>query len=159
MDLSTSERERVLRIAHPRRRLESLAARAARYHLPARGYSSLSHSFPWAAAATAPFPIGIDLERLRPFPSQVWLYFTQEAEREMLSASDFTEWHFWCAKELSYKLLCPKYDKISFRRELRLTGTHVQFERGAQRHLIQVHFVQTEAWLLGLGKFEGESVA
>lgn len=158
-DLSTDESEKIRSITHPRRRLESLAARAARHQLPALGCASLSHSFPFAAAAVSPLPIGIDLERLRPFPPQVWSYFTQEIERHMLQVQDLTEWHFWCAKELSYKLLRPKYDEISFRRELRFMGTHVQFERGAQRHLIRVHFIRTEAWILGLGRFDGESVA
>ncbi len=156
--LSTSEIAKIRSITHPRRRLESLAARAARHHLPPLAHFSLSHSYPFAAAAVAPFPIGIDLERLRPFPPHVWSYFTQDIEKQMIKTSDLTEWHFWCAKELSYKLLCSKYDKISFRRELRLVGTHVQFERGTQLHLIKVHFIQTEAWMLGLGRFEGECV-
>ncbi|MCX7764742.1 MAG: 4'-phosphopantetheinyl transferase superfamily protein [Bacteroidia bacterium] len=155
--LDLSEQRTIQAIRHPRRRLESLAARAARRTLPSQEGFSLSHSFPWAAAATAPHPVGIDIERLRPFPLSVWLYFTEESERQDAINENLTHWHFWCAKELSYKILCQKYDKISFRKELRVRGEVVEFLRGSQQHLIRVHFVSTEEWLLGIGRPVEES--
>lgn len=157
--LSPEEADRLASIKHPRRRIESLAARAARRALPARDFSSLSHSYPWAAAAVAPFPVGIDLERWRPFPPAVWDYFTQESDRELFLSSNFTEWHFWCAKELSYKILHSKYDSISFRRELRFLGDLVEFRRAGHRQHIQIRFVRMPEWLLGIGWIARESVA
>lgn len=157
--LAADEADYLSSISHPRRRLESLAARAARQSLPTQAFFSLSHSFPWAAAAVAPFPIGIDLERRRPFPPAVWHYFTHETERELLVHENFTEWHFWCAKELTYKILCSKYDRISFRRELRFLGELVEFHRGGCRERVRVSFIQASDWLLGIGWIAAESVA
>lgn len=152
-ELSSPEAAYLTAIAHPRRRMESLAARAARQSLPWTGYGSLAHSYPWAAAATAPFPVGIDLERRRPFPQTVASYFMQEAERDQLQHTDLTYWHFWCAKELAYKLLCSEFDAVSFRRELFFDGQEVVFRRGGAERRIRVGFVEGEAWLLGLGFF------
>lgn len=150
--LNETEVMRVEGIRHPRRRLESLAARAALQSLsPPYAFTSLSHSFPWAAAATAPFSIGIDIENWRTFPAHVWDYFTHPSERQLLSHQNLTEWHFWCAKEVSYKLLCKKYDEISFRRELIFTGDMVQFQRGQEVQKVRVHFIKEAEWLLGLG--------
>ncbi|MCX8112304.1 MAG: 4'-phosphopantetheinyl transferase superfamily protein [Bacteroidia bacterium] len=157
-DLSTSDQLYVQSISHPRRRLEALAARVARKILPPAEYSCLTHSFPWAAAATAPFRVGIDIERRRPFPAHVWSYFTHTSEREWDKLSDFTEWHFWCAKELSYKILRSKYSNISFRNDLRFLGDRVEFLRAEHHHRIIVQFIQTEAWILGIGKLEKDIV-
>jgi phosphopantetheinyl transferase len=66
--------------------MESLAARAALNALQLAcidPFISLSHSFPWAAAATAPHPIAIDIETRRPFPEKVPDYFTQKPEQEL----------------------------------------------------------------------------
>jgi len=152
-ELSPVEAAYLTTITHPRRRVESLAARAARKGLPSVGYTSLAHSYPWAAAATAPFAVGIDLERQRPFPQAVVAYFMQEAERERLEAEGLTYWHFWCAKELAYKLLCTEFDAVSFRRELFFDGQAVVFRRGEVGRRIRVGFVEGEGWLLGLGFF------
>ncbi|MCS6790307.1 MAG: 4'-phosphopantetheinyl transferase superfamily protein [Bacteroidia bacterium] len=149
--LSSEEATRVRRIVHERRRLESLAARAARARLNPFPHFSLSHSNPWAAAATSPHPIAIDIERLRPFPPAVWHYFTQESERQREDPPSFTKWHFWCAKELSYKLLCQEFDKISFRRELSVWKDRVEFRRGEIYREIALFFVETQDWLLAVG--------
>ncbi|MEN3040671.1 MAG: 4'-phosphopantetheinyl transferase superfamily protein [Bacteroidia bacterium] len=156
--LSPTEVKYLHTISHQRRRLESLAARAARTFLPAAPFASLSHSFPWAAAATAPVHVGIDIERYRPFPIQVWHYFTQESERQLIDKSKFTEWHFWCAKELSFKILRQKYDKISFCQDLLFDGERVTFVRGSNRRVIKLYFVETTEWLMGLGVFEESAV-
>jgi len=152
-ELSPAEEAYLATIAHPRRRVESLAARAARKGLPSAGYASLAHSYPWAAAATAPFAVGIDLERHRPFPKAVAPYFMQEAEKQHLESQGLTHWHFWCAKELAYKLLCTEFDAVSFRRELLFDGESVVFRRREVVRRIRVGFVEGEGWLLGLGFF------
>lgn len=149
--LSPAESAYLTSIRHERRRQESLAARVARTHLPPLGYNSLSHSYPWAAAATAPYPVAIDIERLRAFPLPVQDYFVHPIDREALESTHFTYWHIWCAKEVAYKLLCNRFDNISFRRDLRFGGSWVAFEREAMQVRIDLHFEKSEEWLLALG--------
>lgn len=150
-DLSPAEASGLRRITHTRRRLEALAARVARTILPALPNFSLSHSFPWAAAVCAPFPVAIDIERKRPFPPEVWHYFTESSERQILNPPYITEWHFWCAKESAYKLLSSEFDCISFRREMFFTGREIRFTRVAAQRRIQLVFRETSGWLLGIG--------
>lgn len=145
-------------ISHPRRRLQSLAARVARQALPPAPFASLSHSYPWAAALAAPYPAALDLEVLRPFPAQVIPYFTCPAEQTALQNGDLTPWHIWCAKELAYKLLCTQFDQLSFRKELHVQGNQVLFTRGELRLKLQLHFVETAAWILSLGRLESPQV-
>jgi len=156
VQLSTAEVQYLQRISHPRRRLESLAARAAlttlRTHYSYLFYS-LSHSFPWAAAAIAPHPIAIDLEKHRPFPKKVLPYFTQPTEQEMISNKIITPWHVWCAKEVSYKLLCNEFREVSFKRELVFDGKQVVFIRGPIRRYIWIDFIEEVEWLLAVGSF------
>lgn len=154
--LSTAEEQYLQSISHPRRRLESLAARAAlttlRDHY-SHPFFSLSHSFPWAAAATAPYPIAIDLEKIRPFPEKVLSYFAQSIEQQMITNKIITPWHVWCAKEVSYKLLCHEFTEVSFKRELIFDGKEVIFIRmGIKRH-IRVDFIEEPEWLLAVGRF------
>ncbi|MEN2992758.1 MAG: hypothetical protein ABDH91_04310 [Bacteroidia bacterium] len=149
-DLSPAEASRMRQITHARRRLEALAARAARTALPPLPNFSLSHSFPWAAAACASFPIALDLERKRPFPPHVWLYFTEYHERQILSPPYVTEWHFWCAKEAAYKLLSSEFDSISFCRDMFFTGKEIHFTRAGAQRRIRLIFRETSGWLLGV---------
>lgn len=152
-NLSTAEAAYLATIRHPRRRLESLAARCAREGLPSYPFTSLSHSYPWAAAASALFPIGLDLERKRPFPTHVLDYFSQEAERQSLSKHNLTEWHIWLAKEVAYKLLCANFRPISFKREFFFDGQVLTFQRGAILRKIRVAFLEQADWLLAVGSF------
>ncbi|MCX7980934.1 MAG: 4'-phosphopantetheinyl transferase superfamily protein [Bacteroidia bacterium] len=149
--LSGREQAYIDTITHPRRRLESLAARAALFHLPSLSYTSLSHSYPWAGAACAPFPVGIDIERWRFFPEKVKLYFTNTLDRELLHGSDFTYWHIWSAKEVAYKLLCAEFDKLSFRRELFFQGKWIRYHRGERSGEVPLGFWAGESWLLTVG--------
>lgn len=156
VQLSTAEVQYLQRISHPRRRLESLAARAAlttlrtHYSYP---FHSLSHSFPWAAAAIAPYPIAIDLEKNRPFPERVLSYFTKLSEQELITNKIITPWHVWCAKEVSYKLLCNEFSEVSFKRELVFDGKQVVFSRGQVKRYIRVDFIEEPEWLLAIGSF------
>ncbi len=153
---STADEEYLRTISHPRRRLESLAARAAlitlrRAHpLP---FHSLSHSFPWAAAAIAPHPLAIDIERRRPFPEKVPSYFTQSPEPEYFTAKNKTFWHAWCAKEVAYKLLCREFAEISFRKELLFDGEQVIFRRRQTERYIALRFIEEAEWILAVGSF------
>ncbi|MCS7189742.1 MAG: hypothetical protein RMJ66_03445 [Bacteroidia bacterium] len=149
--LSTNEERYVRRIAHPRRRLEALAARVLRDFLEGGAHFSLSHSFPWAAAIRAPHPVAIDIERLRVFPA-VEVYFMNNADFELVSIENFTKWHVWCAKEVAYKLLCSRYDNLSFKREFSFLGEVVEFRRGNDFHRIQVSFEEKEEWLVAIGR-------
>ena len=154
--LSPADTDYLRRITHPRRRLESLAARAALSALRQvriQPFFSLSHSFPWAAAATAPHPIAIDIEKQRPFPEKVTDYFTQKPEQEAFIHHQRTFWHVWCAKEVAYKLLCRDFAKISFKKELWFDGEQVIFRRGAEERRIGLLFVEGEEWLLAVGSF------
>jgi len=154
--LSTAEAQYLQSISHPRRRMESLAARAARTTLQTQSphpFFSLSHSFPWAAAATAPHPIAIDLETYRPFPEKVLSYFTQDTEQEMIENKIVTPWHIWCAKEVAYKLLCQEFTEVSFKRELRFEGEEIVFQRGEIERHISLRFIEEAEWLLAVGSF------
>ena len=158
VSLSPAEAQYLQAIRHPRRRLQALAARAARQILPPAPFTSLSHSYPWAAALSAPHPAALDIETLRPFPTHVIPYFTSLAEKAALQKGDLTPWHIWCAKELTYKLLCAKFDELSFRRELRVQGDQVFFQRGDSQYSLQLHFVQEAEWILALGRLEPPEV-
>jgi hypothetical protein len=151
--LSTADLEYLRRISHPRRRIESLAARAALAKLPPHPFHSLSHSFPWAAAAIAPHPIAIDLETRRHFPQKVQNYFTQPGEQELFLSKNKTFWHAWCAKEVAYKLLCQEFSEMSFKREMCFDGEQVVFSRGEVQRRIMLRFVETGEWLLAVGSF------
>ncbi len=156
MSYSTADVEYLQRISHPRRRLESLAARAALNALRqdyTDPFFSLSHSFPWAAAATAPHPIAIDIEKQRPFPEKVTDYFTQKPEQEAFIHHQRTFWHAWCSKEVAYKLLCRDFAKVSFKKELWFDGEQIIFRRGAEERRIGLLFVESEEWLLAVGSF------
>ncbi len=152
-ELSPKEVDYLATIHHPRRRLESLAARCAKARLPVQPFTSLSHSYPWAAAANAPYPLGLDIERKRPFPAHVLNYFSQDAERKRISKLNMTEWHIWCAKEVSYKLLCSEFSSLSFKNELFFDGQELVFRRGAIVRKIHIVFLEQEDWLLAVGNF------
>lgn len=156
--LSGREQAYMDTITHPRRRLESLAARAALSHLPRLSYTSLTHSYPWAGAACAPFPVGIDLERWRLFPETVKTYFTNETDRQILHGSDFTYWHIWSAKEVAYKLLCSIFDELSFRKELFFHGECVRYQRKDESGEVPLSFWAGESWLLTVGYLSEKAV-
>jgi phosphopantetheinyl transferase len=66
---------------------------------------SLSHSSPYAAAAIAREPIGIDVQTLRPFDERAAHLFLTDEETEMLCRTHVADriLHFWCAKEAAWK--------------------------------------------------------
>jgi hypothetical protein len=64
-----------------------------------------------------------------------------------------TFWHAWCAKEVSYKLLCREFDQVSFKRELWFDGEQVIFRRGSLERRVRLSFLEGEEWLLAVGSF------
>lgn len=139
--LHPSELDRLGAIAHPSKRLEHLAARAALRQLhPAthtaplvhghKGepiltnghYVSLSHTASWGSAAySAKRRVSVDTEHIRRAISpRMHHLFLRPAEQEWVASQPFTEAALliWCAKESLYKLFSPDYEEISFAREL-----------------------------------------
>ncbi len=137
--------------------MESLAARAAlnalHSWLASDPFIGLSHSFPWAAAATASHPIAMRPRTRRPFLEKVPDYFTQKPEQETFMNKKRTFWHAWCAKEVSYKLLCREFDQVSFKKELWFDGEQVIFRRGSLERRVRLSFLEGEEWLLAVGSF------
>jgi phosphopantetheinyl transferase len=70
-------------------------------------YVSLSHSFPYAGAAIARHPIGLDVQVVREMSEDAAHLFLTEAETEAMLASRLEHrlLHFWCAKEAAWKRL------------------------------------------------------
>ena len=66
---------------------------------------SLSHSMPWAAAAIAREPVGIDIQMAREIREQVTHLFLTPEEEEVLRSCSMPRalLHFWCAKEAAFK--------------------------------------------------------
>jgi 4'-phosphopantetheinyl transferase len=84
----------------------------ARPHLVVEGretgwYVSLSHSTPYAGAAIARAPVGVDVQVVRDLSdAAAHLFLTKEEEMEMRScALPYRLLHFWCAKEAAWKRL------------------------------------------------------
>jgi phosphopantetheinyl transferase len=66
---------------------------------------SLSHSAPYAGAAIARAPIGIDVQVLRELDERAAHLFLTEGETEQLLRCSLPHriLHFWCAKEAAWK--------------------------------------------------------
>jgi phosphopantetheinyl transferase len=66
---------------------------------------SLSHSAPYAAAAIARGPIGIDVQVLRPLDERAAHVFLTDTETTTLQTLTIPNriLHFWCAKEAAFK--------------------------------------------------------
>jgi 4'-phosphopantetheinyl transferase len=55
---------------------------------PIGGAVSISHSHGFAAAVAGPAPVGVDIERLRPFSASVRTWFLSDAERAWLGRAE-----------------------------------------------------------------------
>ncbi|MCX7605751.1 MAG: 4'-phosphopantetheinyl transferase superfamily protein [Bacteroidia bacterium] len=152
--LSAEEAAHIGQITHERRRKESLAARAARAMLSSSGFYSLSHSYPWAAAISAPYPVAIDIERLRPFPAGVCEYFMHPSEKERFMNENISIWKVWCSKEVAYKILSSKFDSLSFRHDLLFLGERVVSMKSGGSCEIGLAFFHGEGWLMAVGRVE-----
>jgi phosphopantetheinyl transferase len=78
------------------------------HHALAEWSLSLSHTGGWAVAIAAPYPIGIDLEGLRPINPATHRFFMQRSEQTALAAGawgDDASLAVWGIKEAAFKLL------------------------------------------------------
>lgn len=68
-------------------------------------YVSLSHSTPYAAAAVAREPVGIDVQVIRDLDERATHLFLTPAEDEAMRRCTLPHrlLHFWCAKEAAFK--------------------------------------------------------
>ena len=66
---------------------------------------SITHSHPYAGAALARSPIGIDVERVRPMKESAAHLFLTDAEESQMQACELPNrlLHFWAAKEAAWK--------------------------------------------------------
>lgn len=66
---------------------------------------SLSHSAPYAGAAIAREPIGLDIQVLRDFPPSAAHLFLSDEEAQAMERCTLAHGilHFWCAKEAAWK--------------------------------------------------------
>lgn len=73
--------------------------------LPSNGiHWSLSHKETLVVAVAAPFPIGIDVEKIRPVDERLYRRVAVEAEWDLTGARDrLTFFRFWTAKEAVLK--------------------------------------------------------
>ena len=82
-------------------------------------YVSLSHSTPYAAAAIASDPIGIDVQVIRDIADwSTHLFLTREEDAAMRCCSlPHRVLHFWCAKEAAFK---RRSDEFTTMRQLHM---------------------------------------
>lgn len=66
-------------------------------------YVSLSHSTPYAAAAIAREPIGVDVQILRDVDARIAHLFLSPEEEKAMQRCTHGLLHFWCAKEAAFK--------------------------------------------------------
>lgn len=69
-------------------------------------FLSLTHSHGWVGAAAAPWPLGVDLERVRPMPAGAWRYYLSETERDWVAEQRFgphSDLIVWSLKEAAFK--------------------------------------------------------
>ncbi|HYO75649.1 MAG TPA: 4'-phosphopantetheinyl transferase superfamily protein [Thermoanaerobaculia bacterium] len=80
---------------------------------------SLSHSTPYAAAAIAREPVGIDVQVIRDLDLRAaHLFLTSEEERAMQRCTIAHRMlHFWCAKEAAFK---QRSDEFTTMRQLHI---------------------------------------
>lgn len=72
---------------------------------PTTWFVSLSHSEPYAGAAIAREPVGIDVQVVRPLEERAAHLFLSEQETEQMRGCRLPDalLHFWCAKEAAWK--------------------------------------------------------
>jgi phosphopantetheinyl transferase len=72
---------------------------------PTTWFVSLSHSEPYAAAAIAHEPVGIDVQVIRPLDQRAAHLFLSDEETEAMRACSLEHvlLHFWSAKEAAWK--------------------------------------------------------
>jgi phosphopantetheinyl transferase len=90
---------------------------------PLGGYLSISHSHVIAAAAHAPDPIGVDIERLRAFSPFARRHFLSAEESRLLNATDPSDpalTLLWSAKEAAIK--SRRADSIAALRSVQWRG-------------------------------------
>lgn len=82
-----------------------------------RWHVSLSHSAPYAAAAIAREPVGIDIQVIREMTERAaHLFLTPEEEQAMRGCTlPHRLLHFWCAKEAAFK---QRSDEFTTMRQL-----------------------------------------
>lgn len=67
---------------------------------------SLTHSHGWVGAVAAPWPLGLDIERVRAMPAGSWRYYLSEAERDWLAEHPLgphSDLIVWSLKEAAFK--------------------------------------------------------
>jgi phosphopantetheinyl transferase len=82
-------------------------------------YVSLSHSAPYAAAAIAREPVGIDVQVIRDMTERSTHIFLTAAEEESMRRCTLPHrvLHFWCAKEAAFK---RRSDEFTTMRQLHM---------------------------------------
>ncbi|HEX8252644.1 MAG TPA: 4'-phosphopantetheinyl transferase superfamily protein [Thermoanaerobaculia bacterium] len=80
---------------------------------------SLSHSVPYAAAAIAREPVGIDVQVIRDLDLRAAHLFLTEAEERAMQRCTIAHrmLHFWCAKEAAFK---QRSDEFTTMRQLHM---------------------------------------
>ena len=111
---------------------------------------SLSHSFDYACIISAPFPVGIDIEKERPKILKVAPRFCAPDVYNN-NCSDLTK--TWCAKEALYKCLGLK--GLSLKNDINVNYPYESTERTSasiqhkkNTHLFKVCFEQFENYHL-----------
>ena len=86
---------------------------------PVNWFVSISHSAPYAAAALAREPVGIDIQVVRELSENAAHLFLTDEEAEAMRRCTVPRrlLHFWCAKEAAWK---PRSDEYSTLKQLRL---------------------------------------
>lgn len=126
LTLTTIDTTRINNYKQQQARLEKWACRAIVAHLinnskvkisyTSKGkplllgqHLSFSHSHGLAAAAIAPYPIGIDIEKINPkiIPLHTKFMSPQEIEDAKKNWNENNLTFYWCAKEAMYKLQEP----------------------------------------------------
>lgn len=143
------EQAYIKKLRHPVRKRESYAVRKLAQFLDKAPYRSFSHSRGWVAVAVGDKPVAIDIEnKRRPLPAGLEAYFLSLPERWELHKQKWTIWHFWCAKELAYKLFSSQKKLLSFCKDLHFQGDRILF---LYEKVIPLHFWHTFDWIFALG--------
>ncbi|MGQ9864567.1 MAG: 4'-phosphopantetheinyl transferase family protein [Bacteroidia bacterium] len=149
VSIPPEEKRYLEKIRHPGRWQESYAVRKLAQLLDKAPYRSFSHSRGWVAVAVGDKPVAIDIENKgRPLPQGLERYFLSLPEQWALQTQKWTIWHFWCAKEVAYKLFCYQKKPLSFCKDLHYQGDHLLF---CLDKVIPLHFWHTPAWIFALG--------
>lgn len=136
INLSSSDRERIMAEKLPKRRMEKLACRILLSHLCNEksisvyysenrkpmmdGYKiSFSHSGEFAAVAISSSPIGIDIEKISPRFFHLYPRFMHKDEIAVANTKNPEDLAlYWCAKEAMFKIYDYKF--LDLRNDLRV---------------------------------------